>query len=60
MIVISSCADGHGGESFFNWFNNHESAHEILDIIQGTPPEDTIADQWEAQIFARVLKNAKR
>ena len=60
MIVISSCADGHGGESFFNWFNNHESAHEIIEIIQGTPPEDTIADQWEAQIFARVLKKCKK
>jgi nickel-dependent lactate racemase len=60
MIVISSCADGHGGESFFNWFNDHASAQEIVDIIEGTPPEETIADQWEAQIFARVLKKCKK
>ena len=60
MIVISSCADGHGGESFFDWFNDHRSAQEILDIIECTPPEETIADQWEAQIFARVLKKCKK
>ena len=60
MIVISSCADGHGGESFYNWFKNHGSPDEILNIIESTPPEDTVSDQWEAQILARVLKKCKK
>ncbi len=60
MIVISSCADGHGGESFFNWFKRHKRPEEILEIIESTAPEDTVGDQWEAQILARVLKKCKK
>lgn len=57
MIMISSCVDGHGGESFFK---NHNFLEEILNVIESTAPEDTAADQWEAQILARVLKKCSK
>jgi nickel-dependent lactate racemase len=31
------------------------SAAQILEQIQATPRQDTVPDQWESQIFARIL-----
>ena len=31
---------------------------ELMDRFLATPREETIADQWQSQIFARILKKA--
>lgn len=54
IIVCAACNDGHGGEAFYNWFAKAASAREVMDKIMQIPAEETIADQWEAQILARV------
>jgi len=55
IIICSACNDGHGGEAFYEWFAGASGgAREIFDNIMQIAAGDTLADQWEAQILARV------
>ena len=55
IIMAAACGDGHGGESFRDTIAAPLSAAEILEKIQATPKKDTLPDQWESQILARIL-----
>jgi nickel-dependent lactate racemase len=59
LIMVSACSNGHGGEGFYNWFKQAASPKEVAEKIAAIPPEDTLPDQWEAQILARVLKKCR-
>ena len=58
IIMVSKCDDGHGGESFHRTFRDADSITDLMDRFLATKPEDTIIDQWQSQIFARVLLKA--
>ena len=58
IIMLSRCADGHGGESFYNTFKNSGDLSALMAQFESTPPADTVIDQWQSQIFARVLMKA--
>lgn len=55
IIMAAACNDGHGGESFMQTMTEDISAAEILKKIEATPKKDTVPDQWESQILARIL-----
>ena len=55
IIMAAACGDGHGGESFMKTMTQNISAAKILAQIQATPKPDTVPDQWESQILARIL-----
>jgi nickel-dependent lactate racemase len=55
IIMAAACADGSGGESFLRTFAEDRSATHILEQIRKVPPDKTVADQWQSQIFARIL-----
>jgi len=55
IIMAAACQDGHGGESFMQTMTQDLSAAEILKKIEATPKQDTVPDQWESQILARIL-----
>jgi len=56
IIICAACNDGHGGDTFFKWFQDAPGgARQIMDKIMKIPSESTIPDQWAAQIIARVL-----
>lgn len=59
IIEVSRCNDGHGGESFYETFKNAESPKEVEDKILQIPMSETLADQWESQILARILVRHK-
>ncbi len=59
IIIASQCGDGHGGEAFYNTFRNCRDLDRLTADFLSTPPEETIQDQWQSQIFARVLKKAR-
>ncbi len=59
IIMVASCADGHGGESFYRWLADAMSPGEVSRRIQAIPRDKTHPDQWEAQILARVLEKCK-
>ena len=57
IIMLSQCADGVGGDSFYNTFARDMSPQAILEEILTRSPADTIPDQWQSQILAKVLSN---
>ncbi len=56
IIECAECADGHGGQSFYESLRDCESAEALYADFMATPQEKTIPDQWESQILARILK----
>jgi nickel-dependent lactate racemase len=59
IIMIAKSNDGHGGEHFYKSFKEEKDVDRMLNVFMETPHEETIPDQWQSQIFARVLKHAK-
>ena len=59
IIMVSACNDGHGGESFYELLKNVPSPRALLDKIAKVPRNETMPDQWEAQILARILDKHK-
>ena len=59
IIMAAACEDGHGGEEFARTFREDGSAGEILKRIEAVSAAQTVADQWQSQIFARVLKKCR-
>ncbi len=57
IIIAAACNDGHGGQAFYEWFTKYGSARTVMTKILTIPRDSTIADQWEAQILARILMN---
>ena len=57
IIDCVECADGHGGQSFYESLRNCESAEAFYAKCLATPQDKTIPDQWEAQILARIIRN---
>ena len=58
IIMLSKSNDGHGGQVFYETFRDEKNLDRMLEQFVNTPPEETIIDQWQSQIFARVLKRA--
>lgn len=57
IIMISACNDGHGGQSFYDNVAQAKNPQELLDKVLTIPRNETIPDQWEFQILARILCN---
>ncbi|MCY6369561.1 nickel-dependent lactate racemase [Clostridium ganghwense] len=55
IIMVSMCNDGHGGEEFYETFKNANSVKEIMNEIVARDRHETISDQWESQVLARIL-----
>lgn len=58
IIICAALGDGHGGKDFFHWFADRRSAQEVTRDIENIPAENTLMDQWQAQILARVMEKA--
>ena len=56
IIECAECAEGHGGQAFYESMRDCASPEALYDEIMATPQDKTIADQWESQIMARLLK----
>ena len=57
IILCAECADGTGGEGFYHSLRDCESAEQLYEQFMQTPQSETVPDQWESQILARILKN---
>jgi nickel-dependent lactate racemase len=58
LILLAECADGVGGEDFYRSLSECESASALYDSILATAQKQTIPDQWQSQILARILKKS--
>ena len=57
IIVCAACADGHGGEGFYRTLAACSSVDALYAELSAVPQDRTVADQWQSQILARVLKD---
>ncbi len=55
IIIAASCVDGHGGESFYRNLASAATPQELLEKTAKIPRDQTVPDQWEYQILARIL-----
>lgn len=58
IIMIAKSVDGHGGEVFYETFRDEKNLNRMMDCFMARKPEETIPDQWQSQIFARLLLKA--
>ncbi|MDD2414289.1 MAG: nickel-dependent lactate racemase [Eubacteriaceae bacterium] len=55
IILCAECADGTGGDGFYNALKNCSSPAALMDEILKVPQDKTQPDQWEYQIQSRIL-----
>ncbi len=59
VIMLSASADGHGGQSLYDTFKNEASNEALERQFLATTPEKTLPDQWQAQIYVRIMRKHK-
>jgi len=55
LIMCADLADGIGGEGFYTSLRDCESPAALFRQCMATPQNQTILDQWQSQILARIL-----
>ena len=58
IIMLAKSNDGHGGEAFYRQMASEKDIDKTLDEFLRRGRNDTEPDQWQTQIFIRVLKKA--
>ena len=53
---LTTCADGIGGDSFYKALSECAGPTELLEEIRRVPMDETVPDQWQYQILARILE----
>jgi len=59
IIMLAKSNDGHGGEKFYRTFKDCDDIQEVMDTFMSRGRDETEADQWQSQVFIRVLQKAK-
>jgi nickel-dependent lactate racemase len=55
IILAAACNDGHGGKAFYQVLKSANSPQALLQQISERAAADTLPDQWQYQILARIL-----
>ena len=55
IIMLAGLSDGTGGQGFYNNLAQVKSPKELLDRVSHVGRNETVADQWESQVLARIL-----
>jgi nickel-dependent lactate racemase len=55
IVMCAECRDGNGGERFVGEFRNASGPEDVLARIGARKRDETLPDQWESQVLARVL-----
>jgi nickel-dependent lactate racemase len=58
IVMLAHSNDGHGGEAFYETFVREKDLERMTETFLKTPKNDTLPDQWESQILARILRHA--
>lgn len=59
IIILAACNDGHGGEGFYTALADVDDPREWTEMVLKIPRNETVPDQWESQILARILEKHK-
>lgn len=58
IIMAAKSNDGHGGNVFYETLKNGKDLQRLMKDFLMTPPDETKIDQWQSQIFVRILMKA--
>jgi nickel-dependent lactate racemase len=58
IVALARAGDGHGGQAFFDQMRSPD-LDAVNRAFHTRAPEQTQPDQWQSQIFIRVLKKAR-
>jgi len=55
IIMVAGLSDGTGGEGFYKNLAEVKTPGELLDRLSHVGRNQTVADQWESHVLARIL-----
>lgn len=58
IIMLAESGDGHGGEGFYRQLADEPDIEKTMQIFLSRGRNETVPDQWQTQIFLRILKKA--
>ena len=59
IIMLSESGDGIGGDHFYHQLADEPDISKTMALFLNRGRNDTVPDQWQTQIFIRVLQRAK-
>ncbi|MGI5172582.1 nickel-dependent lactate racemase [Treponema sp. OMZ 840] len=59
IIMLAKSNDGHGGEGFYHQMADEPDIQKTLDLFMSRGRNETQSDQWQTQIFIRILQRAQ-
>lgn len=58
IIMLAKSNDGHGGEQFYKQLADEPDISKTMKIFLDRGRGETVPDQWQTQIFLRILQKA--
>lgn len=58
IIMLAKSSDGHGGEQFYRQLADEPDISKTMKIFLDRGRNETVPDQWQTQIFLRILNRA--
>ena len=59
IIMIAKSNDGHGGEQFYRQLADERDIDKTMKMFLDRDRNETLPDQWQTQIFLRILGRAR-
>ena len=59
IIMLAVCNDGIGGDHFYHQLADEKDITKTMDIFMKRGRGETVPDQWQTQIFLRILMHAR-
>ena len=59
IIMLARSNDGHGGEAFYRQLAEEPDIEKTMALFLSRNRDETVPDQWQTQIFLRILRRAK-
>jgi len=59
IIMLAQSGDGIGGDHFYHQLADERDLGKTMDLFLSRGRNETVPDQWQTQIFIRVLQKAK-
>ncbi len=59
IIMLAKSNDGTGGDNFYHQMADESDINKTMDLFLSRDRNSTVSDQWQTQIFIRILQKAK-
>ncbi len=59
IIMLAKSNDGHGGEGFYRQLADEPDIKKTMNLFMSRKRNETVSDQWQTQIFLRILMKAR-